>query len=120
MTDKRPVSRDDLRRILYLLEALDAKVSGEEPAPLWETLRDVHESRDSLDVPVHEYAVGDRFVAEELLAARVCLEGLLLHDGLVPSLALTPVQRPCLTPGCPETADLSYCLVCEIERGGAA
>ncbi len=121
MREQRPVSRDDLVRVLLLLDALHLVTVDGEPAPLYEALADQHELREeALTATYTDEEVGDDFVAREFHHARLVLEAVLHHDGQLPAGPLPVPLKPCNTPGCPERVHGALCMSCELERGGVS
>lgn len=113
---KRPITADDCRRVLLLIDALERIAVDREPGALWEVLADVHDQEVSRHPLPLEDRVGDMFAATELHFARVLLEAVYIHGGLIPEHIGTGPRTICATPGCPHFAVLRHCPSCELDR----
>jgi len=113
----RPLTADDYRRVLRLIDALKRIAVDREPGALWEVIADVHDQDEVSRHPLPlEDRVGDMFAATELSFARIVLESHIHHGGTIPELMNPPASRVCQTDGCPTLVPLSYCPSCELDR----
>lgn len=100
----RPVNIDDLRRIEYLIDALesgclDPRGSGGAAA----VLEDLHANNGA-----RMTEVGDRLLARELWHAGIVLTALRRGEP-IPIRDGPPVLRACSVPGCGQLVTLWFC-----------
>ncbi len=115
----RPLTADDYSRIQLLISALERIAVDREPEPLWEILADVHDQygSDVMRTPLpDDERVGDEFAAREMHFARIVLESLARHGGLIPEHIGTGPRTICATPRCPHFAVLRHCPSCELDH----
>lgn len=108
---QRPLERPDYQRLHVVLLALQLKGVFGEDRPLWEILRDLHESSPPAGLSLDEF-VGDAGASAEVQRALIVAEALVHGTNTMPARAISAVSTICSTRGCPNTKHTVYCWQC--------